>query len=107
MWNKLDSFPIPVDDVVGRNVEGEAVLISPQEGQVKVLNEVGARVWELADGTRTVREIASKICAEYQVDQTGAEVDVVDFVELMMDHGLIELSDKPAETATGNHLSRS
>ncbi len=107
MWSKLDSIPIPADDVVGRNVQGEAVLISPQEGRVKVLNEVGARVWELADGTRTVREIASKICAEYQVDQTGAEVDVVDFVELMMDHGLIELSDKPAETATGNHLSGS
>ena len=67
----LDSYPVPNSKVVGRIVDNEAVLVLPEQGQVKVLNEVGARVWKLTDGSITAREIAGKISAEYQVEQAN------------------------------------
>ncbi len=51
----LDSYPVPTAAVVGRLVENEAVLVLPEKAQVKVLNQVGARIWALADGRRTLR----------------------------------------------------
>jgi hypothetical protein len=41
--------------VRGRRLEHEAVVVLPDKGEVKVLNEVGAQIWALADGTRSVR----------------------------------------------------
>jgi len=91
----LNSYPVPNLKVVGRIVDNEAVLVLPEQGQVKVLNEVGARVWKLTDGSVTAREIAGKISAEYQVEKITAEEDVVDFIELMVKHKVIKLSDSP------------
>lgn len=76
----LDTRPAPNPTVVGRVVEGEAVLVLPQRGEVKVLNEVGAHIWELVDGSRTVREIVDVICAEYDVDEEQAETDTLAFI---------------------------
>jgi hypothetical protein len=85
----LDSYPVPNPAVVGRLVEGEAVIVLPEQGQVKVLNEVGARIWALADGTRTLRQIATALGDEYEVDQAQAEADVLDFVAQLAERGII------------------
>jgi hypothetical protein len=85
----LDSKPKPNASVQGRQLENEAVLVLPDKGEVKVLNEVGARLWALTDGRRTVREMAAAICAEYQVEQSVAEADTLEFVSQLAVKGLI------------------
>ncbi|HID86564.1 MAG TPA: PqqD family protein [Anaerolineae bacterium] len=91
----LDSYPLPNPAVVGRIVEGEAVLVLPEQGQVKVLNEVGARIWALADGTRTLRRIAATLCHEYEVDLAQAEADTCAFAADLEAKGIISLSPLP------------
>jgi hypothetical protein len=91
----LDSYPVPNAGVVGRIVDGEAVLVLSEQGQVKVLNEVGARIWTLADGTRTLRDIAAAICAEYDVDPAQAEADVLEFVGQLAERGIVSFSGEP------------
>ncbi len=85
----LDSRPKPNASVQGRQLENEAVLVLPDKGEVKVLNEVGARLWALTDGHHTVREMAAAICAEYQVEQSVAESDTLEFVSQLAAKGLI------------------
>jgi hypothetical protein len=63
----LDMIPSPNPAVVSRVIKDEAVLVLPARGQVKVLNEVGARIWSLVDGKRTVGNIIATIEAEYAV----------------------------------------
>ncbi|MEA3345720.1 MAG: PqqD family protein [Chloroflexota bacterium] len=92
----LDSYPMPTPAVVGRVVEGEAVLVLPEQGQVKVLNEVGARIWALADGTRTLRQIAAALCDEYEVDPAQAEADTRAFAAQLDEKGIISLSPHPS-----------
>jgi len=92
----LDDYPVPAANVRGRNLENEAVLVLPDRGQVKVLNQVGASIWTLADGARTVRDIAAAICAEYDVSQAEAEADVLAFVAELEAKGIVTLSSYPA-----------
>jgi hypothetical protein len=90
-----------MDNVLGRTVQNqpdnrvEAVLVSPERGRVNVLNEIGARIWSLADGTRTVKGIATAICADYDIDQATAEKDTLEFLELLLDRGVIRISENP------------
>ena len=65
---ELAAYPVPSRQAVGRQLEGEAVVVLPEHGRVKVLNEVGARVWALADGSRTVAEIVEILAGEYAAD---------------------------------------
>jgi hypothetical protein len=76
----LDSVPCRVEGVMGRVVDGEAVLVLPMKGKVKVLNEVGAFIWSKVDGVNTVRAISNSVCAEYDVDQSEAEKDTLTFL---------------------------
>ena len=51
----------------------------PEQKKITVLNKVGARLWELADGRRSVADMAHVIATEYEVSQSKAEVDVLAF----------------------------
>jgi len=89
----LKSCPQPKSDIVGRNVDNEAVLVLPQEGQVKVLNQVGARIWELLNGKRTVGEIAAILSQEYAVSQAIAENDTLEFLNDLWEKNMLETRD--------------
>ncbi len=85
----LDSVPVFKPTVQGRRLENEAVLVLPDKGEVKVLNDVGAMIWQLTDGQRTVREIARLICGQYQVTLAEAEADALEFMAELVNKGLV------------------
>jgi len=64
-----------------RVFSGEAVIISPAENVVRLLNLTGSRIWELADGTRTVEQIAVILSEEFAVELPHARRSVAAFVE--------------------------
>lgn len=92
----LDAKPNKHPRTASRLVDGQAVVVLPEESVVKVLNPVGSRVWELADGTRTVREIAQTIYQEYDVDREQAEKEVVEFVAEMTQAELMTTEATPS-----------
>ena len=85
----LDSLPRQAPNVVSRQIDDEAVLVHPLQGKVRVLNAVGARVWELADGQRTVAEIAQTITTEYDVELPRAQADVLAFCDVLAQAGVL------------------
>jgi len=88
----IQSIPAPNPSVVGRMVDGEAVLVLPDQGQVKVLNPVGARIWSLADGSRSIAQIAQVICGEYEVDPQQAQADALEFFTNLENKGVVSFS---------------
>ena len=70
-------------------VDGESVLLDVDGGMYFALNEVGGRVWELCDGTRSVGSIAEVICTEYDVAATTALGDVDELLDGLVGAGLI------------------
>jgi hypothetical protein len=72
-----------------RPFEQETAVILPTASAVRVLNEVGARVWELADG-RTLREIVDALVNEYDVERTQLQRDATTFLLELHSRGLLE-----------------
>ena len=90
-------YPTPHPQVAARVVDGSALIVLADSGEVNVLNPVGTRMWELMDGTRTVQEIADAICAEYDVTAQQSLADVEELVSQLMGANALVLQDQPAQ----------
>jgi coenzyme PQQ biosynthesis protein PqqD len=77
--------------ITGRMVDHELVLVLPEQGKVKVLNEVGARIWDLLDGNRSLQEISQTIQQEYDAPAAEVQADVLDFVSALHQKGMLLL----------------
>ena len=80
-----------------RVIEGRVVLIDATEGELLHLNEVGSRVWELLDGTRSVAQLVDELRAAFDVSPTRLGKDVSKFVRKL--HRM-ELITKPDAAGT-------
>ncbi|MEJ5253300.1 MAG: PqqD family protein [Chthonomonadetes bacterium] len=78
-----------------RIIEGEAVVISPQERELHSLNEVGTAIWRLADGSRTLAQIAQELTQTYDVTAEEVLPDVLAFAQALRDKGVAFISDHP------------
>jgi hypothetical protein len=76
-------------EAVSRNVEGQEVVVLPLIGEIQVLNAVGARIWSLIDGKRSVDEIARTIESEFTVDEPTARADTLKFLGTLRDRDLL------------------
>lgn len=93
----MDSIPVRSDQVVFRKIENEYILVpllstSADVESIYNLNEIGAVIWEQIDGKKSLRRIIEGLVAEYEVEQTDAERDVLDFIGELVDSQLIRVS---------------
>jgi GeoRSP system PqqD family protein len=72
-----------------RAFDDETAVILPTASAVRVLNEVGARLWELADG-RTFADIIDTLLNEYDVERIQLQQDVRAFLTELHGRGLLE-----------------
>ena len=87
-------IPMHHPQTAARVFSGEAVIITPAENTVRMLNTVGSRVWELADGRRTVDEIAGVLTQEFDVDMDQARDSASGFVDELAAKGLLTFALK-------------
>jgi hypothetical protein len=90
-------YPKPHPQTAGRLIDGEAVLILADTSEVNVLNQVGSRIFDLADGTRSIEEISLTISKEYEVTIEQADLDVREFVLMLVDQSVIVLEESMEE----------
>lgn len=73
-----------------RRFDDELVVMDAHENVVRILNEVGSRIWQLADGTRDARQVAEALVSEYDVPLDVAEMAVHNFLQELMSRHLLE-----------------
>jgi hypothetical protein len=56
------------------------ILLNLDDGHYYALDEVGRRVWELCDGSRTVAEIVLAVGQEYDAPVQSIEADVLELL---------------------------
>ena len=71
--------------MVSRNVAGECILVPirhriEEVAGIYTLNEVGAHIWGLIDGKKSVAELRDAVIAEFDVTAAQAEEDLVTFL---------------------------
>lgn len=81
--------PVHHSGTASRLFSGEAVIITPRENMVRMLNPVGSRIWELSDGSMTVGEIVTTLVDEFDVEPAHAERTTADFFAMLEDKKLI------------------
>jgi pyrroloquinoline quinone biosynthesis protein D len=67
----------------------EIVFLNLDNAYYYSANEVGSRIWELCDGTRTIDEIVRELSLEYNVLAEDCAADVTFFIEELSKEGLI------------------
>ena len=87
---ELDAVFAKNEQVVSRKIVDELILVPMRKDVADVetlytLNEVGARVYELIDGKRALREIVNTIVNEFEVSEQQAESDVSEFIEQLLE----------------------
>ena len=74
-----------------QRIDGELVLLSPDQGEMVGVNAVGARAWDLFDGRRSLDEVSRQIAAEFSAPVDHVASDLEAFVKDLGAAGLLEL----------------
>jgi len=94
-----DTIAAPSKNIVARLVEGELLIIPLVSGIADVddvlytLNPTGQAIWQLLDGKRSIRQVATALAAEFEAPISEIEEDVAGLVDALLDRGfLIEVT---------------
>ena len=76
---------------------GEAIILDTVSGTYYGLkNEVGTRIWELIQQPIPITNVCQALLSEYEVDPKECQSDVVEFLQVIVDHGLAEICHEKA-----------
>ncbi len=81
--------------ILWRELDGEAVLLSPSAGSSYNLNQVGTFIWKMLDGELTSQDIAIAICQVYEVEYEQALPDVENILLELRSNNLLKESPSP------------
>lgn len=87
------SRPRQADRILSQGASEGLVLLNVEDGTYYALNEVGSRVWELCDGTRTVADAIGVICDEFDAPRDQVEADVLELLDDLFAEKLVVEAD--------------
>lgn len=72
-----------------RIIEGEAILVNVDKGEVIHLNKVAAKIWDLINGKKSVSDIIEHIYNQFEVDEKAAKRDTLEFLDELIKKGAV------------------
>jgi Coenzyme PQQ synthesis protein D (PqqD) len=78
------------DDVVFRDLSGEAVILNLSSGVYFGLDEIGTRMWHLLTEYGDEEEVIKVLLMEYEVQERQVRQDLQDLIRQLMDRGLLK-----------------
>jgi hypothetical protein len=90
------------DNVVFRELEGEAVILNLETGTYFGLNEVGTRIWALIQEHRSLGRVFEAMRAEYGVSPDVLKSDLLRLVEELQAKGLVSVSQRDERKELGS-----
>jgi hypothetical protein len=73
-----------------RVVAEEGVVIRQRAAEVLVVNEVGARILQLLDGQRSLRQVIESLVEEFAADRADLERDLDAYTAALIEAGVVE-----------------
>lgn len=92
-WTEMNwaaAFPLR-RSMPWRTLDTEALVVDVKSGLLYPLNSVGARIWELCDGARSVDEIVGVVANEFAAPEASIRADTVEFIERLADAKLVSI----------------
>ena len=82
------AFRIP-DEVIFRELDGEAVVLNLDTGIYFGLDAVGTRIWRLLEERKPLKAVLDTLIDEYEAPPDRLQRDLLAFVERLDDKGLV------------------
>ncbi len=95
---RLEKNPL----VASRVINGEVVLVPVRQSgpeirkAYRLRDPVSVRIWELLDGRRTVPQIQSRLCQEFDTDAQQAQQDLHKFLRELTRIGALRARKRAA-----------
>jgi Coenzyme PQQ synthesis protein D (PqqD) len=84
--------------VAARPLGDDMMIMSAADSTLFSLNPVAACIWQAADGCTSLSQIVTReVCSIFDVDAGTAYRDAVELVEALARHGILTISDHPAD----------
>jgi hypothetical protein len=90
----LDFTVVVSGNQVSSEIGEEVAILDLKAGMYYGLDSVGARVWELIQRPKSIREIWNVLLEEYEVDPERCERDLLALLQRLVDEGLVEVQDE-------------
>lgn len=90
----LDRRYVRDADFVFRRISDEVILLPIRRNlgdleSIYSLNDVGARIWELLDGRRSLADIRDALLGEFDASPDAVEVDLLEFIGTLQSIGAV------------------
>lgn len=90
----LDRHYVRDADFVSRRISDEVILLPVRRSlgdleSIFSLNEVGARIWDLLDGCRSLAEIRDTLLAEFDASPEMVGADLAEFITSLESIGAV------------------
>ena len=92
MITEKSNVRIP-SQILWRKEDGEVVLFDEESGEPYLLNEIGARIWELCQQYGEVKEILRQLYKEYEGKETQIKEDCLRLLNELLQKNLLEESE--------------
>ena len=76
--------------VLHQEIDSETILFDVEAGRYYGLNEIGTRIWQLAQQHGAVAPIVATLLEEYAVDEATLRGDIEGLIGQLVAAGLIE-----------------
>lgn len=76
------------------DMDGEKVMLSVHKGKYYNLGELGGEIWDLMKEPVTLHELVTTLQSQYDVEQTECEEQVTDFINQLLEQGLVKIEDR-------------
>ena len=93
-----DSIVVAAKDQVSCDLDGEAAVLNLATGIYYGLDKVGATIWQHIQTPSPVTSLCDALVTQYDVDAETAKSDLMNFLDEMMNEGLVELLPNEASS---------
>ncbi|MEQ1717679.1 MAG: PqqD family protein [Hyphomicrobium sp.] len=90
-------MPLTRNDTIRRgssHVEADAaeetLMLSIGRGTYYSVNDTARVIWKMLDGNQPIDELIASLALEYEVAPDQCEADILQFLETLLEEGLIE-----------------
>lgn len=87
--NQEYKLPSVATDIIWRMLDENAVVVSPREGEVRVLNAIGTAIWQLLIDSKDLADIEAYLGQQYEVPKDTARADLLAFLDDLVDRGIL------------------
>jgi hypothetical protein len=80
------------DTLFLQKVDDETILLDSNTNEYFSINEIGTLIWETLEEKKDLNSVKEEIISNYEVDEKQVEKDILNFIQEVVNKGLITIS---------------